>query len=170
VTKRPTQRSWETFVKAHASRSPQGGRKAKSLRKGESGRETLLLVALATVGCEPARKQRPARAGTAPREGKALKGSSKETRAVCNKTAKRWAAKTVERGKNPEDGTDGGLATSAFSDGLTAGWVTGAPDVVAFPWEQEPQERRTRSPGTIHLAQAGWTGEGEAGGFDAVEL
>jgi hypothetical protein len=35
-------------------------------------------VASAVVDHEPARKQRPARAGTAPREGKALEGGSKE--------------------------------------------------------------------------------------------
>lgn len=51
---------------------PPGGLQAKSWRGGESDREELDHAALAVVGCEPARKQRPARAGTAPREGKAL--------------------------------------------------------------------------------------------------
>jgi len=37
----------------------------------------------------------------------------------------------------------------------------GAPGVVAFRGEQEPQERRTRVPGTIRSAQASWIGEGE---------
>jgi len=37
----------------------------------------------------------------------------------------------------------------------------GAPDVVAFRGEQEPQERRTRVPGTIRRAQASRTGEGK---------
>jgi len=45
---------------------------------GESGREVPAGTAPAAVGCEPARKQRPARAGTAPREGKALEGSSRD--------------------------------------------------------------------------------------------
>jgi len=75
---------------------------------------------------EPARKQRPARAGTAPREGKALEGSSRDAsgmeqgREASGATANgevlqvprasRVLAGTVERGKNPEDGTDEGLA------------------------------------------------------------
>jgi len=52
--------------------SPPGGLQAKSWRDAESDREELDHAALAVVGSEPARKQRPARAGTAPREGKAL--------------------------------------------------------------------------------------------------
>jgi len=47
-------------------------------RNGESGREDPAGPALATVEREPARKHRPARAGTAPREGKALEGSSRD--------------------------------------------------------------------------------------------
>jgi len=43
-------------------------------RIGESDREALADSALAVAGGEPARKQRPVRTGTAPREGKALKG------------------------------------------------------------------------------------------------
>jgi len=72
--------------------SPPGGLQAKSWRDAESDREVLDHAALAVVGCEPARKQGPARAGTAPREGKALEGSSKGTRAACNKAAKRRGA------------------------------------------------------------------------------
>jgi len=49
------------------------GFKGKELgANGESDRESLESSALAAVEREPARKQRPARAGTAPREGKAL--------------------------------------------------------------------------------------------------
>lgn len=62
--------------------SPPGGPQAKSWRGGESDRENPGLVAPAAVEREPARKKRPARAGTAPREGKALKGNSKGTRAA----------------------------------------------------------------------------------------
>jgi len=97
--------------------------------------------------CEPARKQRPARAGTAPREGKALEGSSQETRAVCNKTAKRRVAKTVERGKNPEDGTGEGLATFVLPDGLTAAWArrgtrrSGVSRGARTPGETDPWSR-----------------------------
>jgi hypothetical protein len=86
---------------------------------------------------EPASEQRPARAGAAPREGKALEGRSKdasgerrsgrgvtsvgscsprsvgghgERRDFKRSRASREPAETVERGKNPEDGTDEGLA------------------------------------------------------------
>jgi hypothetical protein len=57
---------------------PPGGLRAKSWRGGESDREEPDHAALAVVGCEPARKQGPARAGTAPRAVKALKGSSRD--------------------------------------------------------------------------------------------
>jgi len=45
---------------------------------GESDREAPAGTAPATVEREPARKKRPARAGAAPREGKALEGSSRD--------------------------------------------------------------------------------------------
>jgi len=71
----------ETVVPAHASRvhlrvGPTGQRAGAS--NGESGREDPAGSAPAVVEREPARKQRPARAGTAPREGKALEGSSRD--------------------------------------------------------------------------------------------
>jgi len=104
--------------------------------KGESDREDPAGAAPAAIGDEPARKQRPARAGAAPREGKALEGRSKDASGNGHsaggnfrrgaQSAKRRAprrsagskrprtsrepAETVERGKNPEDGTDEGLA------------------------------------------------------------
>jgi len=54
-------------------------RRAKSWREnGESDREAPAGAAPAAVEREPARKKRPARAGTAPREGKALEGSSRD--------------------------------------------------------------------------------------------
>jgi hypothetical protein len=49
---------------------------ATSWRAGESGRETPECVAPAAVDHEPQGSKRPARAGTAPREGKALQGVS----------------------------------------------------------------------------------------------
>jgi hypothetical protein len=45
---------------------------------GESDRESPVSIALAAIEREPARKQRSARADTAPREGKALEGSSRD--------------------------------------------------------------------------------------------
>jgi len=54
---------------------PSGGPWAKSWRTGESDHEHLVSAALAAVEREPVRKQWLARAGTAPREGKALKGT-----------------------------------------------------------------------------------------------
>jgi len=45
---------------------------------GESDREAPAGTAPAAVEREPARKKRPARAGAAPREGKALEGSSRD--------------------------------------------------------------------------------------------
>jgi hypothetical protein len=106
----------------------------------------------------------PARAGTAPREGKALEGSSRYasgmeqgrkasgrhgTRAAC-------AARTVERGKNPEDGTDGGVATLARRNGSRAGAVKkGAPDVVACVGARTPGEADPLAHERSGLAQAG---------------
>jgi hypothetical protein len=74
------QRTRGTFVPAHASRSAFGRiRLGKELgASGESDREFLEKTALAAVEREPTRKQGPARAGTAPREGKALEGSSRD--------------------------------------------------------------------------------------------
>jgi len=51
------------------------------------------------------------------------------------------AARTVERGRNPEDGTGEGLATLAHhSDGSAAAAANGAPGVVAFEGERNPGE------------------------------
>jgi hypothetical protein len=72
--------------------------------RGESDREALSETALAVVEREPARKhERPARAGTAPREGKALKGSSrnasgmKEGREATGSVGERRGPKDLER-------------------------------------------------------------------------
>jgi len=101
---------------------------AKSWRDGESDRQHSRLAAQAAVGCELARKQpgprewvrlfgmgklwraaprgrerhetRPRSVGAPRRNGELRKGSCS---AAC-------AARTVERGKNPEDGTGGGVA------------------------------------------------------------
>jgi len=116
---------------------------------------------------KPARKNRPARAGTDPREGKALEGRSrdasgmKEGREASGATANggverprtsRVLAGTVERGKNPEDGTDGSLATPV-PHGRPKGsaWWRRGTRRRTCPWEQEPQERRTRR----HLERLG---------------
>jgi hypothetical protein len=55
------------------------------------------------------------------------------------------AARTVERGKNPEDGTGKGLATLAHhGDGSAVDAANGAPGVVRSR-EKETQERRIPS-------------------------
>ena len=102
----------------------------------------------------------PARAGTAPREGKALEGSSRDASGmeqgreasgataiggVQKTSSEPRAAGTVERGKNPEDGTDEGLAIL-----VPRGRPQGSPRRRRgtrrrqCPREQEPHERRTR--------------------------
>jgi len=53
-------------------------RQRAGARIGESDREAPAGTAPAAVERELARKKRPARAGTAPREGKALKGRSRD--------------------------------------------------------------------------------------------
>jgi len=70
-----SQRQRGTVVPAPQSGEPSG---APWQRVGSAGKapRKLELVAPAAVEREPTRKQRPARAGTAPREGKALKGVS----------------------------------------------------------------------------------------------
>jgi hypothetical protein len=65
---------------AHAStvllREGRSGQRA--WRRGESDRELLAALRRRQSVTKHARKQRPARAGTAPREGKALEGSSRD--------------------------------------------------------------------------------------------
>jgi hypothetical protein len=118
--------------------------------------------------------ERPARAGTAPREGKALEGISKGTRAAWNKAAKRRGATerrrvpqgiravaaseagTVERGKNPEDGTDEGLAILVSQErSQDRVCEKGAPDVVAFEGERTPGEADPRAQRTAWFALVG---------------
>jgi len=72
-----SRRSRGTVVPARASGSPSG---KPWQRVGSAGKAPLKLgfAAPAAVEREPTRKQRPARAGTAPREGKALKGDSRD--------------------------------------------------------------------------------------------
>jgi hypothetical protein len=65
------------------------------------------------------------------------------------------AARTVERGKNPEDGTGGGLATLTFPAAAARPWwgETGHPASLRSR-EQEPQERRNPGSPGVTAAQA----------------
>ena len=102
---------------------------ARGRRAGERGRETLgPCRAVGRSNANPQGSRRPARAGTAPREGKALKGDSRdasgmkqgreasgrhgERRAPQGVRACRERSQNRREGSNPEDGTGGGLATS----------------------------------------------------------
>jgi len=108
---------------------------------------------------EPARKQRPARAGAAPREGKALEGSSRDASGEspargANKPAKRRgprrkprACRNRREGRNPEDGTDEGLAIlvpHVRPRGRAGG--EGAPDVVVSVGARTSREVDPRGP------------------------
>jgi len=106
----------------------------------------------------PQGSKRPARAGTAPREGKALKGDSKgrerhETRPRSVGASRQSAdparvrtgrerSQNRREGKNPEDGTGEGLATLAYHDG-GASFRRGtpvAPDVNVLSGARTPGE------------------------------
>jgi len=117
--------------------SPHGRAEAKGRRGGESDREPSITSRRPRSRREPARKQRPARAGTAPRKVKALKGISRDASGMkqgreASGASRRaagsgqeleravHAARTVERGKNPEDGTGEGTASLAFREGVSA--------------------------------------------------
>jgi hypothetical protein len=117
-----------THVLSHESRVHLrvGASGHEAARTGESDRENPAGAAPATCRrANPQVSRRPARAGTAPREGKALEGSSRDASGmeqgreasgataiggVQKTSSEPRAAGTVERGKNPEDGTDEGLA------------------------------------------------------------
>jgi hypothetical protein len=126
----------ETVVTVHASGEPSGEPRQRIGANGEST-ERSASPRLAAVEREPTRKQRPSREGTAPRVGESSEGRLQGTRAAWNKAAKRRgatendgpregfarsviAARTVERGKNPEDGTGEGLATLVLRTGGSA--------------------------------------------------
>jgi len=79
------------------------------------------------------------------------------------------AARTVERGWNPEDGTGEGLATLTLRGGISIlSWREGAPDVVAFEGARTPGEAIPGLPDT-GAAQAASV-RGSAGSRDAVRL
>jgi hypothetical protein len=76
--------------------------RGKGSAPGGKQRSCSVVVAPAAVEREPTRKQRPAKAGTAPREGKALKGIP-GTRAAWNKAAK---LRGVTENGVPREGCD----------------------------------------------------------------
>jgi hypothetical protein len=139
---------------------------------GERGREHLgPCRAVGRSNANPQGSRRPARAGTAPREGKALKGDSKgrerhetrprsvgahgdgEPRKGFVRAAS--AAKTVERGKNPEDGTGEGLATFTHSvEAARSRRSDKGHPASTCSREREPQERRSRAWTDAEVAQA----------------
>jgi len=110
VSRRPDQRPQGTYVLAHASRV--------RLRVGTCGKELArqvkavvkILQALRRrrSESEPARKQRPARAGAAPREGKALEGRSRDASGHHNSGESPGGDETARRRgpRQPEGSTD----------------------------------------------------------------
>jgi len=113
---------------------------------------------------EPTREKGPARAGTAPREGKALKGDSSgrerhgtrprsvgaSRKTACSLRSARGgvgacspasAARTVERGKNPEDGTGEGLVILTPPAVTARSWWggQGAPGVEVLEGSKNPR-------------------------------
>jgi hypothetical protein len=116
---------WGSAVLAHASGKPQGEPRQR-VGAAVKARRTLAATAPATVEPEPAREQRLARASTALREGKALKGSSRdasgmeqgreapgrqEHRGSFTGSARSRRGENRREGTNPEDGTGEGVAT-----------------------------------------------------------
>jgi len=89
---------------------------AKGRLGGESTGKARASPRLAAVEREPARKQRPARAGTAPREGKALKGDSRDASGMeqgreasgrhGNRRAPRGARTVRDRSRNRREGQE----------------------------------------------------------------
>jgi hypothetical protein len=129
-SKEPSSRPTASGEPSRASRGKGSARRGKRPRNLDH-------VAPATIEREPARKQRSARADTAPRAVKALKGSSRDAsgmkqgreasgasrRATGSGQEHARAVKqprTVERGKNPEDGTGEGAASLALREGVSA--------------------------------------------------
>jgi len=122
-----------------------------------------------------------------PRERVRLPGKGKlwreapGTRAVWNKTAKRRgprrtaraarfsseprAARTVERGKNPEDGTGGSVEASVTHvRPRGSAWRKGAPGVKASVGARTPREADPQGSGTVSLLlRRGRTGERASG-------
>jgi len=76
--------------------------------------------------------------------------------------ASRVLAGTVERGKNPEDGTDGSLAT-LVPHGRPKGspWRRGAPGVDVFVGARTPGEAGPQGSGTARLLLEGAGSENE---------
>jgi len=89
---------------------------AKGRLDGESTGKTPGSSRLAAVEREPTRKKRPARAGTAPREGKALKGDSRDASGMeqgreasgrhGNRRAPRGARTIRDRSQNRREGQE----------------------------------------------------------------
>jgi len=115
---------------------------------------------------EPARKHQAREIGHGSSGRESSEGRLQWARAAWNKAAKRRgvtangglreetvraasAARTVERGKNPEDGTGEGVAALTRHGAILVArrgivaWSNGAPGVRRSR-EQEPQERRSR--------------------------
>ena len=104
---------------------------------------------------------RPRSVGAPRRNGELRKGSCS---AAC-------AARTVERGKNPEDGSDEGLATFVFPVGLTAVRASrGTRRKGVSRGARTPREVDPRSLERAGERKRAGPVKGKAGGHDAVEL
>lgn len=133
-------------IRCHGSVVPIGlraGRGQRARRDGESGHGLPIKLRRRWSVTNLQGSTRPARAGTASREGKALKGSSRdasgmeqgreasgrhgERRASQGYVRAANAAQSVVRGKNPEDGTGEGLATFVRHGGSHRCGVKGHP-------------------------------------------
>jgi len=79
-------------------------------------------------------------------------------------------ARTVERGKNPEDGSGEEVAILALPGGPTADRVRRGTRRSGVSREQEPQERRTRDPRNDPARASVPDRRRGTGGYDAVKL